>query len=183
MKKINFYLLGLLRLNRLTYRGFTLIELLVVITIIAILSSVGIVIYRNVQTNARISITKENLRNLQQAMIRYKIANGELPPTGDAWSCSNIPTNDETELRRVLNTLASSSNGGPYIDSSQIDNFIKDPWGSVYCYDDNDNNAGPAGAPCNGSSTGRSTNYLYSAGPDKNFSTGGDNINFSFICS
>ncbi len=39
-------------------RGFTLVELLVVISIIAILSLIGMTVYTGVQTNARVQATK-----------------------------------------------------------------------------------------------------------------------------
>lgn len=150
----------------LNKRGFTLIELLVVISIIAILSVVGVTVFSSVQNNAKISATKAELKTLRDAMIRYKVINGELPPTGD--NCPACYADDATranDLRdNLLATLASSSNGGPYIDSSNIENFVYDAWGKPYYYDDNDANTTP-GQPCQGGPLANSP--LWSSGPDR----------------
>lgn len=163
-------------------KGFTLIELLVVISIIAILSVIGITVFSGVQNSVRISSTKETLRRLQQAMIRYKINNGELPPTGDSCPACYPNNDDRANAMRTgpLTTLALSSNGGPYIAS--VEEFVYDPWGQAYWYDDND--ALPANIPpvlpCQGgASTGNS--LLYSTGPDK-APSGGDDIHFGIVC-
>lgn len=161
--------------------GFTLVELLVVISIIAILSVIGITVFTGVQNSARISSTKEELRRLQQAMIRYKINNGELPPPGD--SCPNCTSDNNTRAQLMrdgplnpTNGLSSSSYGGPYIAS--IEEFVFDAWGIAYWYDDNDANIGPP--PCQGGTT-TNTSSLYSSGPNKT-PGGGDDISFNIPC-
>jgi len=91
-------------------KGFTTVELLVVISI-----------FSGVQNNARISSTKEELRRLQQAMISYKINNGELPPTGDSCPACYPNNDDRANAMRTgpLVALASSSNGGFGYNSQQ----------------------------------------------------------------
>ena len=158
--------------------GFTLVELLVVISIIAILSVISITVFTGVQNNARINATKEELRRLQQNLIRYKINNGELPPPGDNCpACNNDNVSRANDLRNnLLAVLASPLNGGPYIAS--IEEFVFDAWGIAYWYDDNDANIGPP--PCQGG-TPTNTSSIYSSGPDKNLG-GGDDIIFNIPC-
>ena len=68
-------------------RGFTLVELLVVISIIAILSAVGLVIYSGVQKQGRIAKRIGDLKAIQTALELYHTANNAYPSTGSlgAW--------------------------------------------------------------------------------------------------
>lgn len=56
-------------------KGFTLIELLVVISIIAVLSTIGLVVYQDIQAKARDSIRKNDLNNLATALELYNQTN------------------------------------------------------------------------------------------------------------
>ena len=56
--------------------GFTLIELLVVISIIAVLSTIGIVIFFKATEKARDNIRKEDLNKLSLALEIYAQKNG-----------------------------------------------------------------------------------------------------------
>lgn len=51
--------------------GFTLVEILVVISIISILSAIGLVVYQNTQASARNTIRKSDLNNLASALELY----------------------------------------------------------------------------------------------------------------
>ncbi|OGE37819.1 hypothetical protein A3F00_03170 [Candidatus Daviesbacteria bacterium RIFCSPHIGHO2_12_FULL_37_11] len=53
-------------------KGFTLIELITVITIIAVLSGIGLTSFRGVQSKARDSTRKNDLRQLSVALELYK---------------------------------------------------------------------------------------------------------------
>lgn len=64
--------------------GFTLIELLIVITVIGILSTIGITSYGRVQIRSRDSQREARLLVIQEALERYYLENGEYP------SCSSI---------------------------------------------------------------------------------------------
>lgn len=52
-------------------KGFTLIELLIVISIIAVLSAIGLIVYRSIQIKARDGIRKRDLNNLATALEIY----------------------------------------------------------------------------------------------------------------
>lgn len=73
-------------------RGFTLIELLVAISIIAVLSTIGIVAYSTAQRNARDSKRKQDLRALSTSLELYYQENKRYPCTADGttgWKTSN----------------------------------------------------------------------------------------------
>lgn len=65
-------------------RGFTLIELLVAIAIVAVLSSVGLVVYSKAQSAARDTKRKQDLRSIATALEIYYQANGRYPCTANA---------------------------------------------------------------------------------------------------
>lgn len=64
--------------------GFTLVELLVVITIITILSAIGLAVYSNAQSLARDSKRLSGIRDLVTALEAYNSSNGSYP------GCSSI---------------------------------------------------------------------------------------------
>ncbi len=59
--------------------GFTLVELMVVVSIIAVLSLIGLVLYSGAQSKARDSIRKSDLNNLALALDIYYQKNGSYP--------------------------------------------------------------------------------------------------------
>lgn len=62
--------------------GFTLIELLVVMTIIVLISVVGILNFREASKSARDGRRKVDLETVRQALVLYKAQNGVYPTTG-----------------------------------------------------------------------------------------------------
>src|SRR3989344_8459217 len=75
-----------------TERGFTLIELLETISIIAVLSSIGLIVYQGVQSKARDSIRKSDLQKLAIALEIYAQQNRKyvVNSTGeDLTSCTD----------------------------------------------------------------------------------------------
>lgn len=66
--------------------GFTLIELLVAISIIAVLSTIGLVAYGQVQVVARDNKRMEDMREVQKAFQLYYIANGNVYPVAGSGS-------------------------------------------------------------------------------------------------
>ena len=65
--------------SRRSQRGFTLMELLVVMTIIALLSTVGIVGYRHSTKLSKESVLKENLFQIRHALEQYHADRSRYP--------------------------------------------------------------------------------------------------------
>lgn len=79
-----------------TALGFTLVELLVVISIIAILSVIGITIFSSAQKSAQNAKRRADVKAIINALEIYKTQNGDYPPaeddTGGADACvTNFP--------------------------------------------------------------------------------------------
>jgi len=62
-------------------RGFTLLELVTAMTILALLTSVGIVGYRHQTRTAREAVLKEDLFQLNHALECYRADRGKYPPS------------------------------------------------------------------------------------------------------
>lgn len=71
--------------------GFTLIELLVSISILAILSTIGVSVFRTVQINARDQQRLRNLNLIKQTLELYRNEKGTYPATEEL-SAKLIPT-------------------------------------------------------------------------------------------
>ena len=64
-----------------SWRGFTLIELLVSVTIIAVLSAVGMVIFSGAGKSSRNAKRKADLESIRQALVLYRADNACYPET------------------------------------------------------------------------------------------------------
>ena len=62
-------------------RGFTLIELLIVVTLITILSTIGMATYRQSVIHAREATLKEDLFRMRDAIDQYYADKGKYPST------------------------------------------------------------------------------------------------------
>ena len=113
--------------------GFTLVELLVVITIISILSTIGMVMYRSAQDSAKLAKTQSQMRELRTMMEQFRLRFGELPPIGDACTSPSC-LGAESQWNLVLDALV--TNG--MMEGTQRSNYLTDAWGSTFMYDDND---------------------------------------------
>jgi len=68
-------------------KGFTLVELLVTISILAILMTIAMISYGNVQKNARDNKRKSDISTIQSALEQYHSDQGYYPTSSDF----NIP--------------------------------------------------------------------------------------------
>ena len=74
-----------------TKKGFTLLELLVVITIIGLLSSVGLASYTRAQARARDAKRQSDMTTLRNALELYYSENNVYVNTGGAWQAITTP--------------------------------------------------------------------------------------------
>lgn len=63
--------------------GFTLLELVMVMTIIVTLAAVGVTSYQHIQTKARETILKEDLRTMRRMIDQYAADKEKLPQSLD----------------------------------------------------------------------------------------------------
>lgn len=67
-----------------TSRGFSLVEILVTVTIIAVLTAVGVVSYSSVNKRSRDAKRKSDLEQIRSALEMYRVDTGNYP-------CNNTP--------------------------------------------------------------------------------------------
>ena len=76
-----------------TIRGFTLLEILVSITIVAVLTAIGIVSYSSVNKRSRDVKRKSDLEQIRSALEMYRSDNGGYPNIGAGFlSASGLGT-------------------------------------------------------------------------------------------
>lgn len=101
--------------------GFTLIELLVVVSIIAILSAIGLVTFSSVLKQGRDSKRQSDLRSIQSALEQYYADQFFYPLSSTSGSCPTDgtlkfgcdlkdPTGNRTYLKTIPTDPQSSSN-------------------------------------------------------------------------
>ena len=98
--------------------GVTLIEMLVVVTIIALFAALVMPGMFKQGDKARVTATREQIRNLQTALGAYKLDTGVFPTTEQGLQA----------LRAAPPNVAQWA--GPYL---QLD-IPNDPWGHPYLY-------------------------------------------------
>ena len=131
-----------------TRRGFTLVELLLVLVILGILAGIIIPRYPEQTKRAKVTTAKTQISAFQAALARYEIDTGEFPNSLEAL------------IKQPSNT---SEWKGPYLESETA--LPPDPWGTPYQYHKpGDHNV--------------SSFDIVSAGPDKQFGTPDDVVNW-----
>lgn len=110
-------------------KGFTLVELLVTITIIAIFSAIGLVVYSSVLKQGRDSKRQSDLRSIQSALEQYYADQFYYPATltfGSALSASGktymntVPTGSPQYSYEAL-PASCSTNCSSYCLYAQLD--------------------------------------------------------------
>jgi prepilin-type N-terminal cleavage/methylation domain-containing protein len=101
--------------------GYTIIELLVVITIVGILSAIGISSYSNLQKDARDNQRASKIEALSAALERYYVENGEYP------GCTQLVNQSVADIAtNVLNGIDTEVLAAP--NSSEGTNSLASCW-------------------------------------------------------
>jgi general secretion pathway protein G len=97
-----------MRLSLSRQRGFTLLELLVVMTILALLTTVGLVGYRTKVRSAKEAVLKENLFQINHALEQHRVDRGRYPsslsPLREFGYVRDIPYDPMTQSRDTWTT-------------------------------------------------------------------------------
>lgn len=96
-------------------KGFTLIELLVVISIIAVLSLIGIALFTGVQPKARNDRRRADLDAIVKALEVNKAPTGYIALANTQFNTGAIPTTDPQTYPYCANSTASSQPADPAI--------------------------------------------------------------------
>lgn len=123
-------------------RGFTLVELLVVISIVAILSVVGVVIYTGVQKSARDSVRKSDIEAISKALeVKYNNTGkyGDLDPTKpentSLFSSGVFPKDSarNKDYTIIKNTASGGFNICASLEANQFDSCAGTSEGKCFC--------------------------------------------------
>ena len=97
-----------MRLSLSRQRGFTLLEMLVVMTILALLTTVGLAGYRTKVRSAKEAVLKENLFQMNHALEQHRSDRGKYPsslsPLREFGYLRDIPYDPMTQSRDTWTT-------------------------------------------------------------------------------
>lgn len=92
-------------------QGFTLVELLVVVSIIAILSVIGVAVFTSVQKNARDARRKGDIEAIAKALEVNKTSSGYVVLASTQFTNGAIPLTDPQGNTYCANSTASNQPG------------------------------------------------------------------------
>ncbi len=101
-------------------KGFTLVELLITISIISILSAVGLVVFTSVMKQGRDTKRQSDLRSIQSALEQYYADNFSYP--AQVSSGGSIAAGNKTYMREV-----------PFDPVTGNPPYVYTPAGTIYC--------------------------------------------------
>lgn len=99
-------------------KGFTLIELLIVISIIAILSAIGLVIFISVQPGARDARRRADIDAIGKVLEVNKQTGGYQPLQNSQFANGSVPTVGPISYQYCINTAAGATQPAPWATNS-----------------------------------------------------------------
>jgi prepilin-type N-terminal cleavage/methylation domain-containing protein len=132
--------------RRQTVRGFTLLEMAIVLTLIALVSAMGLSLGRSVIESSKVTATNERMNAIETALMAYRMANNRLPCPGDGTVATNHTNYGKEMIDGSYNCSAPYSNPdvmrGNKVDIGSVpvralglpDEFMYDAWGRKFGY-------------------------------------------------
>lgn len=110
--------------------GFTLIEILIAVAIMVVLTTIGLVSYRQVGISARDGKRKADLESVRQALVFYRTDNGTYPAldSGDL----DADCSSGSDGRSAYESMLADLENDGYLTVSQ--GGVRDPRDGVECY-------------------------------------------------
>lgn len=102
-------------------RGFTLIEVMVVVVILAILATMVVPRIMDRPDDARITKTKQDIRQLESALKLYRLDNLRYPTTDQG-------------LEALVKKPSSGAEPKNWREGGYVEGLPEDPWGTPYQY-------------------------------------------------
>lgn len=93
-------------------KGFTIVEVLIVIIVIAILAAITIVVYNNIQQNARNTKITTTIQSYRTGLLNYALEKGSYPSTGNACLGTDYPETGSYTVAAGRICFRSNSTGG-----------------------------------------------------------------------
>lgn len=138
-----FVSIGIFLYNQIMNKGFTLIELIIVISILAVLSIIGITSYNRAQDNSKIAKAKADLEAIRDAIMIARITSDKALIDITGSFCSEYPCRTAGDLRKLPSNHSCITNWQSFRTKISALNgdilaFDTDPWGSPYLIDENE---------------------------------------------
>ena len=146
-------------------KGFTLIELLVVIAIIGLLATIVLVSVNSVREKARGAKRRADFRQIYKAIEIARDRDNKVLKDITGSGCSDCACRDIDDLSALPDSHSCIVRHTNAFQRIGLAVLPRDPWGSPYLIDENELEY--AANPCR-------KDYLRSAGPDRELSTGDD---------
>jgi prepilin-type N-terminal cleavage/methylation domain-containing protein len=108
-------------------KGFTLVELLIVISILAVLTTIGIISFSGAQRQARDAQRKNDLRVVQVALGEYFQDNASLYPDSATFSAlmTVLTTGTQPYMRTAVQDPRSVTSGYQYVHTDRISYVLR----------------------------------------------------------
>lgn len=72
---------------------FTLLEIMIVVTIIAVIAGMAIGHFANIDTGAKVKLTKTQIKQVEDKLMIYKLLEGDMPGTEDGFAALTVGNN------------------------------------------------------------------------------------------
>ena len=108
-------------LGRIGIAGFTLLELFIVVEIIGFLATIVISNFYRSKKSAQVSVTVQNIKNVQTALFSYYAMQGEFPATLNSIWLQFYGGRVAADLEYIGGTTSGNQDGWEFFASNSLD--------------------------------------------------------------